>query len=542
VNDNVDAQYDERLDLRSILGAIRRRRRAVALGVAVVVLAVMTIGLLQEPEYRSTTRVLLVDTVRNPQERPIWDVETEVQIARSSAIAGTAGAQLDPPQSVRWVQRRVKVTGTTDSLVTFRASGATPEAAAALATAYRDAYLDFTRARGDDQILVSLRIVEDRLAAVDALLTEVSDRQVAVDAERGTVPSGSPQGLLLASQSDELERRRAELGKEKDSLEARVDSITLDRDARRAGLRVTQESTVPRSAAEPDIAIDTVIFGLLALAIACVAVIVAENVQGRVRSWAELSAAAGAPVVAAIPGPKRVRRSSLVDELVHRRPSPDEVQTLDAVTELVLVDAAGRPGGLVVLGLEGESAGQVVAVRVAVLVSLDGIPTELTDESDPRTALGDALADPRTEQAARVRPRSLAQDDQRGAASARAGVFEVVHVTVGAQLLHLPSLRRPAVVLAVDARSARLDRVRAAVAAAARAGLPVAGVVVIGAGPDHTAVPQVSATLRPPGWTDMVRSLRASTRQPLTSIAVRRFERVGVPGELPALSAVGEQP
>lgn len=519
--DQVDG--GDHLDLRHVLVTMRRRAVLVG-GVVLVVLALTVTGdLLRGPEYRSTTRVLLVDGVRDGGVPPLWDVDTEVLVARSADVAGAAGAALVPPRDATWVADRVVVRPASGQLLAIRASGGTAQDAATLATAYREAYLTFTRARSAAQVDAVLAVVDDRLADVEARIADVAALQQAVDVRRSADGLSAEERFALGAQADELVRQRLQLEAEAERLRQQDATIRAGRDARDAGLETVQQATVPSRPAEPDLLADAAIAVAAGAFAGVLMALVLDQVQGRVRSWAEVEASAGAPVLAAVAAvPRRAGRvAGLHRELTRRRPPGDEVEVLDAVLDRVPLDGAGAPGTLVVLGVEGDRASAVVAVRLATLCALDGLPTGLVDDSEPAGPLGQVLRE------AAARGSQPGRSDRAGAGWAPAGGFTVVHRWVGRHPVRFPAIERPTVVLAADADRLRRHQARAVARTCADAGWPLAGVVLLGGRPDRTAVPSASPELRPVGWAEAVAGLRAATRQPLCSLTVRRFRAAG---------------
>src|SRR4051794_10616292 len=100
----------EQIDVRSVLSLLRRRRMLL---VAVAVLgSLMGVVLViwHPPLYTSSSQVLLpagTDTAAG--STTTWDAETQVSIAESDAVLGTAAKAVSPPLSRREVHQLVAV-------------------------------------------------------------------------------------------------------------------------------------------------------------------------------------------------------------------------------------------------------------------------------------------------------------------------------------------------------------------------------------------------------------------------------------------------
>jgi hypothetical protein len=528
VPEHRDPNVERPLDLRALLGGVLRQRRvATAIGLGIFgIVALLTA--LTPSTYVSRSQVLLIDRVREPGERPIWSGYTEVQIARSGEVARLAGLELDPVRDAEWVQDRTgaRTPGDALDLVELRATSGSPAEAQQLATVLTDAYVAFSTSKADDQFERSLEVLTERRQAIESELAAVRAQLDLLDIALAQTPETDPQIQVLGAQKANLEQRRVELQREVDVAITGIDRARLELASVRTGLQIVEPATLPLDRAAPQTVRNLILGAIAAAVIGVLAALVVEHLRRRAWRWKELGDAAGAPVLAAT----RLRRGSVARAsarlLLSWRPTDEELAPLLPVLDLLDVHVDSEIAPIVVVAAEDDPAGPLIALQLASVCAIDGIPAVVFDASPSPSPLSEVL-DRAAEDPGALRPFLNI-----GRATDRSTTVEVALVALPSGLVSFPELPRPSVtVLAVTAGRCTPDEIRAVATGALEAGHPITGVVIANPEPrDPTAVPAVLAGVRE-------RMLASTTTvadagvfplrldrsgQPLTSLAVRR--------------------
>lgn len=191
------------IDLRSVWAIFRRHTRALA--VAAVVGGVAGGAALQvmPSEYSSSAQLLFPPPAPAGTAGPVTlhAIDTQAQIATSSAVMQPAGQALHPALGAQTVADRVTVESPTEDVLTITARGATAGDAERLATAVATADIAYLQ-------LAASGLSSDERAAI-------AERKSTLDATLRTVRN---------ELNRTTERLRGELG---DSAAAKVDAATL---------------------------------------------------------------------------------------------------------------------------------------------------------------------------------------------------------------------------------------------------------------------------------------------------------------------------
>lgn len=202
------------VELRDYLRVLRRR------GLVVVLAVIMCAGLAaayaqlsrRAPVYESSTTVLLEDDAARSAALQARDLDTEVRVVGTIAIAERAAERLDtaaePEELVEHVAASV-VPNTELLRITYRASS--PEGARAGADAFAQGYLAFRQSRVDD---ATARTGDRLRAEIEALeLQLAATQQRLVSAEEGSADRANASALerVLIDQLTTLRDESAKL-------------------------------------------------------------------------------------------------------------------------------------------------------------------------------------------------------------------------------------------------------------------------------------------------------------------------------------------
>jgi Mrp family chromosome partitioning ATPase/capsular polysaccharide biosynthesis protein len=266
------------------MSIFRRRKRFVLVTTAVAVLATLAATASQPKTYSATSTAVV-----NPPPGQIGangpNMATEVQIARSPAVAVAVTRDLgwDVPSSKLLSRLEVFVPADSD-VVKFTYSSPRPEVAQAGAQAFANAYAAVRRQQFEDVTLLSasstatrISVMRDQLSAVDLQLEQaVGSRQRALAVESDA----------LTTQISLLQQKLADLNDQATSFTPAT---------------VLGKTPLPRSPSKPNVPLN-VFLGLLGgLMIAFAIAALAEFLDDRVRSAADLRARLGASVLGLIP-------------------------------------------------------------------------------------------------------------------------------------------------------------------------------------------------------------------------------------------------
>jgi polysaccharide biosynthesis transport protein len=198
-------------DLRDYFRVLRRRKWLIALAAVAVGGTTVAAAKLQTPVYRATAGVLLQQTgtdalfnsnTGQPAD-PTRAAQTEVQVILSRPVQDAVRAKLGVVAQVK-----AAVVGQTD-VVDISADNTDPKAAATIANAYANAYIDFRRTQNVDGLL----------AAASQIQARVTDLQHQIDGLNGQITAGDlkaqatvgPQVDSLVQQQGAFKQQLAQL-------------------------------------------------------------------------------------------------------------------------------------------------------------------------------------------------------------------------------------------------------------------------------------------------------------------------------------------
>lgn len=172
--------------LRDYLQVLRRRWWIAAVITVAGVVGALTLSALQTPLYQAQSRILvqqrtssvLFDPQTGQALKPDLATEIELQLLTSQRVREVAVERLGRPANIR-----ASVTGN-GTVLTLRANDPAPEAAAAEANAFAQAYLDVRR-----ELAVS-----DYQTTADAVSAKMADIQAALDSVSAEVASAEATG------------------------------------------------------------------------------------------------------------------------------------------------------------------------------------------------------------------------------------------------------------------------------------------------------------------------------------------------------------
>lgn len=211
------------LELRDYLRVLRRRKGTIALAVLIVVGAALVAAALQTPVYQSSAQILLrtqdAQTLFNPNtgqaNDPTRAMQTEIQIVTSQPVRQAVKTKLGTAP-------RISATpvGQTN-VMELKANSTDPATAALVANTYAQAYIDFRRSQG----------VNDLLAAASQIQTKIADLQHQIDAINSQIDAAPPFGQAavraqVTPQLDSLIQQQSAYRQQQGNLEVQANLDT----------------------------------------------------------------------------------------------------------------------------------------------------------------------------------------------------------------------------------------------------------------------------------------------------------------------------
>jgi len=283
------------MELRDYLKIIRARRGLGALGLVIALAAVMALSFIQKPTYHSQSQVIVLEQQNSgaillgsaqdqlPSQPDQTFVLTQAQVVQSTTIAQKVIDTLRLDTTVAALLRRV--TATTDGLsnvVTIDVLDASPAAAARTANAFADAYIGWSRDNQVASIKAAGDQIEKSLADVQAQIAALAKRPVTT----------STQSQLRAA-----ETLRA-------SLASKLEQLRINQRLATGSASTLASAVVDPVPASPnhtrDAGLGLAIGALTGLGF----MFLAEQMDTRIRSAAEVEGIYGAPVIGTIPTEK----------------------------------------------------------------------------------------------------------------------------------------------------------------------------------------------------------------------------------------------
>lgn len=213
---------EQALDLRSTLSILRRRRRVLAAVALAGIGAGVAFVLAYPPMYSSTSQVLLPSLEGRNGEPVSRDVRTEVTIAESDAVLGSAGRGLTPPVSLRTLARRVEVEAMTGDILSFHAKAETAQQAEDLAHAVAEAHVDYVQHATSTLTGAEVKGLAERRAALQRSLDTVEEEIRGAQERLRTATPGSAAAKADAAALARLTAEEAKLVLQIDAVKGEV--------------------------------------------------------------------------------------------------------------------------------------------------------------------------------------------------------------------------------------------------------------------------------------------------------------------------------
>lgn len=322
------------MDLREYLSVFRRRRWLVLLSVTVVVASALIVSFLQTPVYRASARLLIQHDQSvfgaDPGQANSPFVYTQTQVMESPPVRELVESKLGsrPPVSVA-------VVGTTP-VVQISAESERPEEAAAIVSAYVDAYLTHRVRQATDALGAASRELQSKIDSLQKEIDALSAQLAATPSCTETSPSGA------CARGETLQRDRDALVTQQVPFKQKLAELQVNSSVGNPGTQIVTPATVPEAPVRPT----PIRNGLVALGLGLVfgtaVAFLFEHLDDSIKSKDDFERSArDIAVLALIPsvaGWKDRDSSRLVSHYEPASPSAEAYRTLRTSIRFLAVD------------------------------------------------------------------------------------------------------------------------------------------------------------------------------------------------------------
>ena len=347
------------LSAASLLAVLRRRAWVIVLAFVLVTGATIGFSLLQEKQYSASASLLFRDpqldqklfgsTFLAESRDPAREAATNVSLVSLEAVAAQTSDKLEGPTG-REIDEKVDVTAEGQSdLVSVTATDTDPRFAAKLANTFANEYIGFRQ---------------------DA------DRQKIREAQK-----------LVENEIDELESSGAS-GSEVNSLEQRLDQLTVLASLQTGNAELVQEAQPPQSASSPKLGLNGALGAIVGLLLGLALALLLDRLDRRIRESDEIEEIVGRPVLGVIP-----QSRALPEE--HADVStlpPGEFEAFRIIrANLRYFNESSHTSSVLITSAEPGDGKTTVAWNLAAAAASAGASVALLEADLRRPALGDRL-------------------------------------------------------------------------------------------------------------------------------------------------------
>jgi len=390
---------DAFVDSHSPGRALRRRWRLLVTA-AVIGLAAGGGYLTQEPPQLVSNALVLLPPVGEARGS-LADAATQAEIVTSATVLGPVGAAMDPPVSVRTLQRKVEVGNPTDQLLEIKAYAADGQVAQRTAQAVADTYVAYVRASAAELASTALSSLTARQTALQNQLDDLGAEITTTSARLATEASTSAEAKRDAQLLAELRAEQSGLALRLDQIKEQIATTAPPGTDPASGTSVIQPAS--EATGRPllwQIVVWPLLGGVIATLLAAGSILARSRRDRRLRSRDEIADAAGVTVLASLQARPQRTVTGWSRLLAGYRPGPVDAW---AVRRLLRDLAPGEartgrgrggrrptdhPSSLVVLSLSGDVKGLAIGPQIAACAASFGIATRLVTGPRPALALG----------------------------------------------------------------------------------------------------------------------------------------------------------
>jgi len=345
------------MDLRDYMAILGRRRWLVLFVASCTVGLVGLYSFTRTPVYTAKTEILVRPVVTSAADFAQGldvNVDTEIQVVDSAAVAQLAKQKMGSPLSALDLLKHVSVTVPQNTeVIEISYSDPDPRTAQRGAQAFADSYLEFKTQQAIDAS-------SSRTAALQEQIREIDGQTRDLNREIASLTPNTAEWKDKRDQLDLLQSTRLILQNQMITLT----TATIDPG------QVIQPAALPASPSSPKHAFDLTLGVLLGLLLGVAAASLRERLDDRVRGPSTLEACLHAPVLGLIPrepGSRRKAHSRLVTVEEPKSVASEAYRTLRTSIQAM----AGRPGlrSVLVTSAQAGEGKTTTAVNLATVTA-----------------------------------------------------------------------------------------------------------------------------------------------------------------------------
>ena len=356
--------------LQDYVTALRRRRWVVISSVLLAIGAALAISLLQTPQYRAESQLLLRRT--SSQEVLIGDggqissssesereLNNEIRLIESRAVRDAVDVVYNGPLDVDDVDGSAPASETNDVLEVSLVSS-DPAAATDLVNVYVETYINERRTRQLEDLRAASGDIQARLDDLSGQIAEVRRPLTEIDAQLATAPVDSAQRAELEEQRQtilsQVQPRLSPLESRESSLRGQLTQLEATQNlSTTGGVEVLTPAEEPESPASPNTVANLVVGGLIGLLGGIALALTRDHLDDAVGSKDQAEDVTGVPTLGLIP--KGVKGSASIDLISVTEPTSPAAEayrslrtsvkflSLDASVKTILVTSAAASEG-----------------------------------------------------------------------------------------------------------------------------------------------------------------------------------------------------
>jgi capsular polysaccharide biosynthesis protein len=474
---------EEPLDVRRFGRAIARGRWTVVTMILAGLVAGGLLTLLRVPRHSASAVVLLPAAPAAPAAaagQPARDIQTEVELAKSSVVLELAADALPNHPSIDELKRDVRVAGPTPDVLVFKSSATSARDAIAEANAAANAFQSYSKTSAND---LALQVIAPLTERVNTLVSTNADLQNEINQARSQQTRLDPRSPNFASLASQIALWQNQLVASQQELEADRNQIAA------AAATTTQNNAIkvisPAAQASDAVLQKTGLnlFGgaLVGLLLAATILIAKDSRKPRLPHRRAIAAPAGIPAVATLTAPSVGQPTAWFELLNKYEPKADEQWALRGLLRSILATGAAMPARATVVSIASDDFALAIAPLLASFGAASGLRTILVVSGTTHSA--SALRSVRQVTAVSgLVPRqnlSLVEDMPVNTNEGTPPVDLIVRIVVtDAAATDLDEGDGATMLFAVSAEAATTEQIQKVADAAAEANTPLAGIVI----------------------------------------------------------------
>jgi non-specific protein-tyrosine kinase len=302
--------------LRSTIAVLRRRRRIIVLCVLVATLVALGLSLVQTPEYRAESELLLKRTASEDllvdqigQTRSGADatreLNNEIRLIESRAVRDAVDEAYDGPLDVRDVSASAPASDSND-VIELGVTSPDAKAGSELVNLYARTYIDVRRERQVEDLLSASEEIQTRLDDVNSRIAELSGPLNDVNAQITASTPGSATRSQLEDQRNQILAQilpqLAPLYGRAGSFQSQLQQLQVTEDLTRSGgVTLLSPAEEPQAPVSPRTVRNVVAGALIGLLGGIALALLVNHLDDSVSAKEDVEAVTGLPTLGLIP-------------------------------------------------------------------------------------------------------------------------------------------------------------------------------------------------------------------------------------------------